>query len=157
MARLKELSSEMETVARQGGFEFKETLMSGDKEKEDGEPHKVLGLIWRTEEDTLKVDVKLNLGAKKAGLHLMDNLELEEEPERALPDVITKRELWRVAQGQYDPLGLLCGFTVRFKILMRSLAEESTGRVVGWDDPVPAGTNREFREVVYATVEDITH
>jgi hypothetical protein len=107
-----------------------------------------LGLIWRTEEDTLKVDVKLNLGAKKAGLHLMDNLELEEEPERALPDVITKRELWRVAQGQYDPLGLLCGFTVRFKILMRSLAEESTGRVVGWDDPVPAGTNREFREVV---------
>ena len=86
MARLKELSSEMETVARQGGFEFKETLMSGDKEKEDGEPHKVLGLIWRTEEDTLKVDVKLNLGAKKAGLHLMDNLELEEEPERALPD-----------------------------------------------------------------------
>jgi hypothetical protein len=122
--------------------------MSGDKEKEDGEPHKVLGLIWRTEEDTLKVDVKLNLGAKRAGLHLMDNLELEEEPERALPDVITKRELWRVAQGQYDPLGLLCGFTVRFKILMRSLAEESTGRVVGWDDPVPAGTNREFREVV---------
>ncbi|MFN9941452.1 MAG: hypothetical protein ACK56I_18430, partial [bacterium] len=76
MARLKELSSEMETVARQGGFEFKETLMSGDKEKKDGEPHKVLGLIWRTEEDTLKVDVKLNLGAKKAGLHLMDNLEL---------------------------------------------------------------------------------
>jgi hypothetical protein len=31
---------------------------------------------------------------------------------------------------------------------MRSLAEESIGRVVGWDDPVPEGTNREFREVV---------
>ncbi len=72
--------TEMETVARQGGFEFKETLMSGDKEKEDGEPHKVLGLIWETEEDRLRVDVKLNLGAKKAGLHLVDNLELEEEP-----------------------------------------------------------------------------
>ncbi len=148
MARLRELSLEMEAVARQGGFEFKETLMSGDKEKDDGEPHKVLGLIWETEEDRLKVDVKLNLGAKRAGLHLMDNVELEEEPEKALPDVITKRELWRVAQGQYDPLGLLCGFTVRFKILMRSLAEESTGRVVAWDDPVPEGTNREFRKVV---------
>jgi hypothetical protein len=45
MARLRELSSEMETVARQGGFEFKEMLMSGDKEKDDGGPHKVLGLI----------------------------------------------------------------------------------------------------------------
>jgi hypothetical protein len=115
MARLRELSSEMETVARQGGFEFKERLMSGDEEKDDGEPHKVLGLIWKTEEDRLKVDVKLNLGARRAGLHLMDNVELEEEPERALPDVITKRELRRVAQGQYDPLGLLCGFTVRSK------------------------------------------
>ncbi len=98
MARLRELSSEMETVARKGGFEFKETMMSGDKEKDDGEPHKVLGLIWETEKDRLKVEVKLNLGAKKAGLHLMDNLELEEEPEKALPDVITKRELWRVAR-----------------------------------------------------------
>jgi hypothetical protein len=55
MARLKKLSSEMEAVARQGGFEFKETLMSGDKEKDDGEPHKVLGLIWETEKDRLRV------------------------------------------------------------------------------------------------------
>ncbi len=107
----------------------------------------MLGLIWETEEDRLKVDVKLNLGAKRAGLHLLDNVELKDEPEKALPGVITKRELWRVAQGQYDPLGLLCGYTVRFKILMRSLAEESTGRVVRWDEPVPEGTNKEFREV----------
>ena len=86
----------------------------------NGEPHKVLGLIWETEEDRLRVDLKLNLGARRAGLHLLDNVELEDDPGRALPDVITKRELWRVAQGQYDPLGLLCGYTVRFKILMRA-------------------------------------
>jgi hypothetical protein len=65
-----------------------------------------------------------------------------------LPDVITKRELWRVAQGQYDPLGLLWGYTVRFKILMRSLAEKSTGPVIGWDENMPEGTKREFSEVV---------
>ena len=106
--RLEDLSGEMEVVAKRGGFEFKETLMSGDKEDENGEQHKVLGLIWETEADRLRVDVKLNLGAKKAGLHLMENIELGKEPEKALPEVITKRELWRVAQGQYDPLGLLC-------------------------------------------------
>ncbi len=33
--------------------------MSGDKEDESGEPRKVLGLIWETEADRLKVDVKL--------------------------------------------------------------------------------------------------
>jgi hypothetical protein len=121
MERLEALSGEMEAVAKRGGFEFKETLMSGDKEDENGEQRKVLGLIWETEADRLKVDVKLNLGAKKAGLHLMENIELSEGPEKALPEVITKRELWRVAQGQYDPLGLLCAFTIRFKILMRSI------------------------------------
>jgi hypothetical protein len=138
----------MEAMAKGGGFEFKETLMSGNKENANGEPHKVLGLIWETEADRLRVDVKLNLGAKKAGLHLMENVVLEDEPEKALLEVITKRELWRVAQGQYDPLGLLCSFTIRFKILMRSLVEEASHKVVGWDKLVPAGTNKEFRRVV---------
>jgi hypothetical protein len=50
-----------------------------------------------------------------------------------------------VAQGQYDPLGLLCAFTIRFKILMRSIVEETSQKVTSWDDPVPAGTNEEFR------------
>jgi hypothetical protein len=43
--------------------------------------------------------MKLNLGAKKAGLHLMENVVLDDEPEKALPEVITKWELWRVVQG----------------------------------------------------------
>jgi hypothetical protein len=73
------LSKEMEAVAKRGGFEFKETLMSGHKEDDDGEPRKVLGLIWETEADRLKVDVKLNLGAKRAGLHLRENIELSED------------------------------------------------------------------------------
>jgi hypothetical protein len=88
------------------------------------------------------------LGAKRADLHLQSNLELEEEPEKALPDAITKRELWRIAQEQYDLLGLLCGYTIRFKILMQSISEESSGRVTGWDEPVTEGTNRVFKEVV---------
>ncbi len=142
MERLEALSGEMEAVAKRGGFEFKETLMSGDKEDENGEPRKVLGLIWETEADRLKVDVKLNLGAKRAGLHLMENIELSEGPEKALPEVITKRELWRVAQGQYDPLGLLCAFTIRFKILMRSIVGETSQKVTGWDDPCQQAPTR---------------
>jgi hypothetical protein len=99
-------------------------------------------------DDRLRVDVKLNLGAKKAGLHLMDNVELDDKPEKALPEVITKRELWRVAQGNNDPLGLLCAFTIRFKVLMPSLMEEASGKVTSWDKVVPDGTNAEFRQVV---------
>ncbi len=92
MEHLRTLSEEMEVVAKQGSFEFKETLMFGDKENADGEPHKVLGLIWETEVDHLRVDVKLKLGAKRAGLHLMDNDELDNEPGKALTEIITKRK-----------------------------------------------------------------
>ncbi len=48
MERLKTLSGVLEAVAKRGGFEFKETLMSGDEEDASGDPHKVLGLIWET-------------------------------------------------------------------------------------------------------------
>jgi hypothetical protein len=42
----------------------------------------------------------------------------------------------------------LCAFTIRFKILMRSIVGETSQKVTGWDDPVPAGTNEEFRRVI---------
>jgi hypothetical protein len=44
--------------------------------------------------DTMeRVDVRFNLGAKRAGLHLQDNVKLKEEPEKVLPKFIPKREL----------------------------------------------------------------
>jgi hypothetical protein len=92
------------------------------------------------------VDVKLNLGAKKAGLNLMENVVLDEEPEKALPDVITKRELWRVAQGKYNPLGLLCAFTIRFKILMRSIMEEMSQKVAPGTTLCPRAPTRSSGE-----------
>jgi hypothetical protein len=50
----------------------------------------VLGLRWETaEKEEISVDVKINYGAN-------------------LPNCITRRALWKVAQSQYDPLGLLC-------------------------------------------------
>jgi hypothetical protein len=67
MERLRTLSEEMEVVAKQGGFEFKETLMSGDTENADGELHKGAGTDMGDRGDHLRVDVKLNLGAKRGG------------------------------------------------------------------------------------------
>ena len=45
------ISKELEEIAANGGFTFKETLMSGDVEGEPENPKKVLGLIWETERD----------------------------------------------------------------------------------------------------------
>jgi hypothetical protein len=146
--RLKELSAELEMVAARGSFQFKETLMSGDATADSSEPRKVLGLVWETREDKLQVDVKLNTGGKVGGARVQEDIDLEGDLGKAVPGAITKRILWRVAQGQYDPLGLLCAFTIRFKIIMRSLSDEEEGVRVGWDDPVPASVESDFREVL---------
>jgi len=127
MGRLKELSKELEVIAACGGFEFKETLMSRDPAVDPSEPRKVLGMIWETEADKLQVDVKLTTGGKRSGACIEEDKDLEADMMEVMPDVITKRILWIVAMAQYDPLRLLCGYTVRFKILMRTLTQEETG------------------------------
>ncbi len=140
--RLRELSAELEVVAARG------PLMSGDAAADPSEPRKVLSLVWETQEDKLQVDVKLNTGGKVGGDRVQEDIDLEGDLSKAIPGAITKRILWRVAQGQYNPLGLLCAFTIRYKIFMRSLSDEEEGTHVGWDDPVPASVEPDFPEVL---------
>ncbi len=94
--------------------------MAGDPLEEGGELRKVLGLRWDTQEDKICVDIKLNYGEKVKGAYLEDDAPLS-DPESALPRVIMRRVLWRVAQSQYDPLGLLSVYMVKWKLLMRKV------------------------------------
>ena len=101
----------------------------------------VLGLIWDTERDTFQIDIKVNFSGKRAGARLGPDLDLDGELlDEDLPDVITKRILWRVCQGQYDPLGLLAPFTIQMKLIMCEFCSEEGKIAVGWDDPAPPRT-----------------
>jgi hypothetical protein len=93
------VSQDMEDILENGGFRFKETVMAGDPLEEGGELRKVLGLRWDTQEDKICVDIKLNYGEKVKGAYLEEDAPLS-DPESALPQVITRRVLWRVAQSQ---------------------------------------------------------
>jgi hypothetical protein len=118
--KARQVSQDMEDILKNGGFRFKETVMSGDPLEKGGELRKVLGLRWDTQEDKICVDIKLNYGEKVKGAYLEEDAPLA-DPESALPQVITRRVLWRVAQSQYDPLGLLSVYMVEWKLLMRKV------------------------------------
>ena len=76
-SELEKISKELEEIVAKGGFKFKKTHMTGDLIK-DGEPIKVLGLIWNTEKDEFQVDVKVNFSGKRGGVHTAPNVDLDE-------------------------------------------------------------------------------
>jgi hypothetical protein len=59
MEAARRVSQDMEDILENGGFCFKETVMSGDLLGEGGELRKVLGLRWDTQRDKICVDIML--------------------------------------------------------------------------------------------------
>jgi hypothetical protein len=64
-------------------------------------------------------------------------MDLEDEFNAFSLGKITKRMLCRVARDQYDSLGLIYAYTIKFKLLMRNTTHEK-GKVTSWDEEVPA-------------------
>jgi hypothetical protein len=143
--KARQVSQDMEDILENGGFRFKETVMSGDPLEKGGELRKVLGLRWDTQEDKICMDIKLNYGEKVKGAYLEEDALLA-DPESALPQVITRRVLWRVAQSQYDPLGLLSVYMVKWKLLMRKVTLK--GKEGGWETPLDKEEEEEFRQLL---------
>jgi hypothetical protein len=139
------LSQDMEDILENGGFRFKETVMSGDPLGEGEELRKVLGLRWDTQKDEICADIKLNYGEKVKGAYLEEDAPLA-DPESALPQVITRRVLWRVAQSQYDPLGLLSVYMVKWKLLMRKVTLKA--KEGGWETLLDEEEEEEFRQLL---------
>ena len=54
--------------------------------------------------------------------------------------------IWRVAQGQYNLLGLLAPYTAQLKMIMRDLRGEENK--VQRDDPTPSNVVERFKQVI---------
>jgi hypothetical protein len=64
-----------------------------------------------------------------------------------MPEIITKRLLWKVSMTLFDPLGLALVFLIKLKLLMRELSSEA-GQVTDWDSPVPDVIKEEFIKII---------
>lgn len=142
LERAKELSQNMDEIVSQGGFKFKNTILSGDK----GDPIKVLGTKWDMENDDFMLEVKVNISDKKKGVRVAPNMDLNSLKEN-FPQELTKRMIWRIVLGQFDPIGLACVFMVRLKLIMRELSDGNSSKL-GWDDPVPVAIKDKFLTVL---------
>ena len=148
------VASEAEAMLAKAGFKVKCWQFSGEPFARKGEDFqqseaesprdtrdmlkgtennlRVLGVGWKPVEDTLVYQVSLNFSKKKKGMHSQPDLVKSEVP-KALPVVLTKRMVLGQVMKIYDPLGLVCPFTLIGKVLMR----ETWTRNIGWDDQLP--------------------
>ncbi len=83
------VKQDMEDIRENGGFRFKETVMSGDPLEEGEELRNVLGLRCDTKKDEICVDVKLNYGEKVKRAYQEEDAPLS-DPESALPQVFVR-------------------------------------------------------------------
>ena len=128
------LSKEAEEMLLKGGFHIKFWQFSGEKliSKQVKDTTAVLGVSWKPMEDTITFKASLNFSRKKQGAHTGPDLKYSDIP-HSIPLPLTKRMVLSQVMKIYDPLGLLCPFTLYGKIYLR----ETWALKLGWDVALP--------------------
>lgn len=159
-----DIASRADAMLQQGGFKVKCWQLSGEdyvrsggsldapdgdsKEtsavallKGDGQCTRVLGVGWIPVEDILVYDVALNFSVKRKGQRTEPNLTAADVP-CALPLLLTRRMVLEQVMMVFDPLGLLCPFTLLSKLYLR----ETWSLKLGWDDALPASLRLKWQQ-----------
>ena len=128
------LRDNMIKIGKEGGFNFTEWTISGDRNKHidilgTREYSKVLGCLWNTEDDTWRFKAKVNHFDKYKGARRGPNLNKEEIGD--LPEHLSKRIALRLVNTVYDPIGLIVPFTIKLKLEMRKLYLEENNYWIG--------------------------
>lgn len=140
-----ETAKEVECMLLKGGFRIKCWQLSGDASvssdptnadvmllKSDGLSTRVLGIAWVPSDDVIIFKVVLNFSPKRKGERTGPDLKISDIP-RAVPPALSRRIVLQQVMMLFDPLGLICPFTLLAKIYLR----ETWSINLGWDDPLP--------------------
>ena len=138
-----ELISDIKAIASQGGFTFKEFVMSGNSVQSQGSSdHKlerVLGHLWSPSDDTLMFNVSLNPNKKVKGER--------KPPDKSLKETnLTKRICLRMINSIFDPFGILVPLTVLLKIKMKEyfVLQEND---IKWDSLLADVIQEDFKKI----------
>ena len=139
---LSKLEISIASICQKGGFALKPSVKTGDK----ADPLKILGVQWTPESDELSIACKVNVSKKKKGINEEEDLDLDTLLEN-LPPKLTRRIIWRVAMGNYDPIGLLCPIIIQLKYVMKSLSGDLHDKK-DWDTAIDPEVANKFKKAV---------
>ena len=131
-------------------LQLKVMVTSGDSDEDALElmGEKVLGHIWKPEEDKFIFRVTVNLTPAKLKKRANSvPCDLTESDIPKLPGMIlTKRILLGLVNSQYDPMGLICLLLIILKINLQELF--GPGVNIGWDDPISGETLDKWVDII---------
>ena len=143
------LASDVQNVLEQGNFKVKHWVISGQTEScftghitfRRSKREKLLGMTWEPNVDQFLFEGKLNFSPQRNAPPKQritnDNME------REIPELLTKRLLLRQVASIYDPLGIIVPFTLKGKLLMRQLVTSASPKN-RWDEPVTCSCRNEW-------------
>ena len=146
------LMADVQHVLALGNFKLKHWIVSGQYDIKDDDVKvletkhvKILGLSWNPQKDYFFFEIKLNFSPKSGKTEMGPNI-ARDDIAYALPPTLTRKLLLRQIASIYDPLGLTTPFTLRGKLLMRSLMTTSSPerKQINWDEPVPPNCRQEW-------------
>ncbi len=119
----REKIKDIEAICKPGGFTFKQWTvsdqLSDDEEVTElfnSEEQKVLGFQWMSKEDILVYKSKINPYKRQRGKKVGPDIEnIEDLPK----EIITKRNMLRIVNSLFYPLGLILIFTIQLKINLK--------------------------------------
>ena len=109
---------------------------------------RVLGVLWDPSEDVITMHMGVNLSPKKQKIRQGPELTLETIG--ALDDApLMRRIIASQVSGIYDPMGLCCPVTIRFKMLLQEIVISGTD----WDEPLEPELDKKAREALREIVK----
>ena len=126
----------MPTILGKGGLLLKVIVPGGEKNVEKLEKlgRAVLGIPYSAETDTIAISFCVNIGKKRRGVKLEEDLTADCLDTKLVVAKLTPRILLGIVNSQYDPLGLVSPITVRLKKSHQELS--SPDHKLQWDDEV---------------------
>ena len=138
------ITTNIEEILKKGSFEIKEWITSYSSaivplDNRRDVSSKVLGVVWDTQKDELRFQVRLNFSEKKRKIREGVDITLK-SIEKDFPTILTRRMILSQVNGIYDPLGLATPYLVQAKLLLRELTVAKSG----WDDSIPEIQRQEW-------------
>ena len=129
---------------RRVGFREKMIIVSGEKDPRIlAKLGKVLGLQWNATEDTISFKLTINFTEKKGAARVGPDLS-DKDLDKIRSMTFTKRLCLQAAAQNFDPLGMIAAFTVRFKLLLK----EIVAKEYGWDDPLSSEFQDQWKKLL---------